>query len=485
MSSARVRQSGAVAVVVALSMTALMGFAALAIDTGRIIHVQRALQASTDSAALAGGRELVNGTDAADTAARRYGAESGAYNPVMSLPATTVTSPRCLSSLTGLGVPCAGTPAYNALQVSQTITIPSTFAGIFNKASWTVSATSLASVAGGSNLKPMNIVLVLDTSSTMNNADAACGKTRLACALDGIQILLRELKPSVANVGLMVFPQVSTAAEVPKYYDCSASPFPVTTPYGNPGGVYTIIGSASALASDYKTSNAATTLSTTSNLNKAVGAGGAGCAPLTAIGIQGVYYADAIRAAQNMLSTQSNKGTVESVIVLLSDGNAAAAETNVVQNWVSTRTYRSGDQVKQSGQFYRAIASSSNQAPGSAANWTSFWTLLGSSPTLTKAYNQCAAAVTAASQAKAAGTKIYSIGYAPSTSLSTGSCPTDLPGSTSACLTLRTIASDPSTFYSTTTTSNCAAGGGMSLNQIFTSIAQNISHSRLLPVDAQ
>jgi uncharacterized membrane protein len=54
-SSARVRQSGAVAVVVALSMTALMGFAALAIDTGRIIHVQRALQASTDSAALAGG----------------------------------------------------------------------------------------------------------------------------------------------------------------------------------------------------------------------------------------------------------------------------------------------------------------------------------------------------------------------------------------------------------------------------------------------
>jgi hypothetical protein len=483
-SSMRVRQSGAVAVLVALSMTVLMGFVALAIDTGRIVHIRRALQASTDSAALAGGRELVRGAGAADTVARRYGAESGAYNPVMGMPASTVTSPRCLTSLTGLGVPCTGSPAYNALQVTQTITIPSTFAGIFDKASWTVSASSLASVAGGPHIKPMNIVLVLDTAAGMNLPDAACGTTRIACALAGIRVLLSQLKPSAANVGLVTFPPLTNTTETAKQYDCLASPTPTTTQYGNPAGVYAVIGSGSALVNDYKTSNTATALSTSSNLNKAVGAGGVGCTPLTVVGNQGTFYADAIRVAQSMLASQPNKASVDSVIVLLSDGNSGALVTNVVQNWVSTRTYRPGDEVNSSGVYYRYVAAQPTLAsaatqPGVGVNWADYWVSL-SGVSATKGRNQCAGAVAAAAQAKAAGTRIYSIGYSPLTSQS---CPQDSPA-VSACQTMRSIASDPSTFYSTTTTSSCASGGGMSLNEIFTSIAQNISYSRLLPLDA-
>jgi hypothetical protein len=134
--------------------------------------------------------------------------------------------------------------------------------------------------------------------------------------------------------------------------------------------------------------------------------------------------------------------------------------------------------------YYRYVAAQPTLAsaatqPGVGLNWADYWVSL-SGVSATKGRNQCAGAVAAAAQAKAAGTRIYSIGYSPLTSQS---CPQDSPA-VSACQTMRSIASDPSTFYSTTTTSSCASGGGMSLNEIFTSIAQNISYSRLLPLDA-
>jgi hypothetical protein len=257
---------------------ALFGFAALVVDIGRVNQVQRALQASSDSAALAGGGELINGAVAAETAARRYGA--GGYNDIKGLSASSVITPKCLSSLSGLGVPCYGTPAFNAVAVTQSVQVPLTFGAIFQQTSWTVSASSMASIGGGSNVKPLNVMLVLDTTASMNTNDPACGKTRIACALDGVQTLLKLLKPTAANVGLMVYPPLASAAEAAKNYDCNGSINPTISPYGNPDAVYSIVGSNSGLVNDFMTSNTSTTLSSTSNLNRAVGAGGTSCAPL-------------------------------------------------------------------------------------------------------------------------------------------------------------------------------------------------------------
>jgi hypothetical protein len=510
--SARTRQSGAVAVLAAVSITALLGFVALVIETGRMFQIHRSLQASTDSAALAGAREFqrilqnnaielakvppgqtVDAAAAADAKAKQYDASGTAHNLLAGLHESTSTTPRCLTSLTGLGVACAGSSIpYNALEVTQTVTIPSLFAGITKKASWTVSASSLAGRTGGANVRPVNIVFVLDTTSAMNSTTSSgCGKTRLKCALDGIQILLNQLKPSAAKVGLLVFPPV-TPVSVSSSYDCdrTAPTQLATVPYFETNGVYTLLGTATSLVEDYKASNTAQTLSTSSNLNKAVGAGGADCVSLASNGAGGSYYRDAILAAQSLLSAQPNKDSADSVIVLLSYGNSGAVtQSNIVQNWAKNLTYEFGDEVSGSGGFYRYVAtapslSADGNEPGKGVNALSYWRFLGTTISATKAQNQCAGAVTEAAAAKAAGTRIFSVGYAPSTLKNSQNCNFDSTAIT-PCQTLRSIASDPTMFYSTSTTSSCVSGGGMTLTRIFDSIAQNLMQPRLLPLGAQ
>ena len=65
---------GAVAVVVALTLTALMLFAAVAVDVGFLFDVRRQLQSAADAAALAGCWEYIKSGDAtaADARARQY-----------------------------------------------------------------------------------------------------------------------------------------------------------------------------------------------------------------------------------------------------------------------------------------------------------------------------------------------------------------------------------------------------------------------------
>jgi hypothetical protein len=188
-----------------------------------------------------------------------------------------------------------------------------------------------------------------------------------------------------------------------------------------------------------------------------------------------------------MLSVLPNKETSQEVIVLLSDGDASASISSLLPAWVTGKTYEPGDQVIVSSTYYSykgsgPSVSSATTKPGTGASWATYWTKL-SGASATKAANQCAGAVAAAAQAKAAGTRVYSIGYSPSTSAS-GSCSTDSPA-ISACQTMRSIASDPSTFYSTTTTASCQPGTGMSLNSIFYSLAQTFNNSRLLPLNSQ
>ena len=113
-------ESGAVFVLVAISIAALIGLTALAIDVANLIYAQRQLQATTDMAAEAGALDLncspnnatgycLTPTTQPTTTATNYSAVSGNLNAQPNLNVTMVSGyPQglCLVS-TGITIPQA------------------------------------------------------------------------------------------------------------------------------------------------------------------------------------------------------------------------------------------------------------------------------------------------------------------------------------------------------------------------------------------
>ena len=221
-------ENGAVAVIIAISIVALLGLMALAVDVGSLVYAERTLQATADVAALAGAQDISCPGCAAGTAittAKNYSAASGSYNVQ---PGLTVTMPSGYPTLTCLTYTdidynsstgkCTGLDAANAIIVKQQAVVPLLFAPVlgFNP-TITLSATSIASKAIGA-FPPLNVMLVIDNTASMNTTDptnVTCGgithATRLECALSGSEIFLSELWPTLDNVGLMVFPGVNNS----------------------------------------------------------------------------------------------------------------------------------------------------------------------------------------------------------------------------------------------------------------------------------
>ncbi|WGJ16407.1 TadG family pilus assembly protein [Methylocapsa sp. D3K7] len=438
-------EDGVVAVIAALSMVMLFGFAAISVDVANLIYVKSNLQASANVAALAGGQNIPSGT--ATTTAITYGAQSGQKNFFSAQTVTTTPTLKCLTALqnlngTGLGIPCltyGSQAAANAITVTQTAVVPTFFAGALGINSVTISATATASSKGGAP-PPLNVMMILDTTQSMNTTDANCsipGKSspsRLNCANYGIQTLLRQLSPTVDQVGLMVFPGLTNASQVSKEYDCSSSAPTIANYTTAANAVYQIISSST----DYRTSASATSLNSSSNLTKAVsipGVAGSSCSGLSAVGGVATYYASVITAAQTAL-TASHQAGQQNVIVFIGDGDANATAANVGNGNTNT---------------------SKNPA----------------------ALNQCRQAITAAQSATAAGTWVYSVAYGASTS-SSGSCSTDTP-SISACSALQQIASVPSKFYSDNPSGCVSVNSISALSSIFQNIATSLLNAMLIP----
>jgi uncharacterized membrane protein len=68
----RAGERGSVAIVVALALTLLLGFAALVVDVGLSLAVRGEAQTAADAAALAGASRLAAGPTAAVAAVRQY-----------------------------------------------------------------------------------------------------------------------------------------------------------------------------------------------------------------------------------------------------------------------------------------------------------------------------------------------------------------------------------------------------------------------------
>lgn len=456
---------GQILVLFTLSLPLLFGITALVVDFGRIYYFTNELNNSTQAAALAGAYAMsLPGatTTSATTAVTTFSGTSSNDNAVSNLPSVSVMSGypkfKCLSTLTSaFSVQCWGPSNSNAIQVAQQVKVPLLFLPMFGGTSATLTSTATAAMRGAV-IAPYNVAIIVDSTQSMTNtdSDSYCNSTRMSCALAGVRILLQSLSPclptesscgtvtnnnvanSVDRVSLFTFPAVSTASVADDYNCGSSSPtiekyqwsFPATS-------TYQIVG----FSSDYRTSDTASTLSSSSNIVKAAG-GKSGCTGMQAIGGVGTYYPQVIYQAQAALvAAQALNANSSNVLIILGDGDANGTSANM---------------------------------PG--ANTTG-------SPAYPSTKQQCHQAITAAQAAGTAGTRVYSVAYGATAS----GCTTDTSPTITPCQTMQHIASSPSYFFSDYT----ATGGSSScisasqpvtgLNQIFQAIFEDLTEVKLIP----
>jgi len=468
---------------VAVMMVGMLSMVAMVVDIGDIYYSFHELQNSTDAAALAGAQALPG--SAAATAASNYSSVSGGKNAYSNLQNVTITSTlKCLNTLINQGIACVAPANANAIQVQQKVDVPMYFAQIFGVKKVSLTSTATAAMRGAIT-SPYNVAIIVDTTASMQTTDSGtCNAARLTCALQGVQTLLNALAPcgasvstcgtvtngnvanSVDRVSLFTFPNLTTTT-ASNEYDCSSSS-PTIKPYTFPSATgtsmatmpYTTGSGSSAttvqmtyqvldFSSDYRTSDTATSLNTSSNLTLAVG-GKSGCTGMGAPGGDGTYYAGALYAAQSaLLAEQAANPGSQNVIILLSDGDASSSQSQMATGSASTTVATSG---------------------GTYPSWV----------------NECGQAITAAKAIALTGTRIYTVAYGASSS----GCATDTSGTYkgySPCQAMQAIASNPGYFFSDSVASQnsgqCISSSQPTTNltQIFTQIAGSLTVARLIP----
>jgi Flp pilus assembly protein TadG len=163
-------ESGQSLILAALAMTCVMGFVALAVDIGMMLHEKRLVQIAADSAAVAGASEInfaaIDGTTIT-AVAKQDATKNGFTNGVNG--ATVTVNP------TPLFGPHAGAPGFVEAIVTQSQ--PVSFMALFKRSAMTVSARAVAT-SGTTN----GCIYTLGTTGTdlsiTGNSDisiATCG----------------------------------------------------------------------------------------------------------------------------------------------------------------------------------------------------------------------------------------------------------------------------------------------------------------------
>jgi Putative Flp pilus-assembly TadE/G-like len=167
--------SGQAFVLVAVTLTALVGMAALVLDGGSWYQAQRKLQTAADAAALAGAQELPTRQSEAQTVALDF-----AQRNYSGIPAPTVTFPD------------AGT-----IDVAATATAPGVFARIYGSAfdEIDISAHAQARVLAPTKLK--------DVAPLAVHRDRACVVTDPSCFGQPVTLAFDELDVTKSKFGLL------------------------------------------------------------------------------------------------------------------------------------------------------------------------------------------------------------------------------------------------------------------------------------------
>ena len=478
-------QVGQVLPWMALLMVLFLGVAGLTIDLGRAYVCYRELQASTDAATLAGAYSMTLSsatTTSVTSQVKAYsslltgagttsgaGANADSILQSVSLPAPTY---KCVTNSIYVSVPCGASPTgYNVIRVNQTAVVPMYFIqaiklfGNSTATSITLNTTSTAAIMSGTNTA-QNIAIVVDTTASMNSQDndANCGSTRIYCALQGMQVLLKSLTPcsmgstssncvgAYDQVSLFTFPNIqannasndttcpSSNPTIPSYY---APPIPTSgnTSWTAPTGTAATYQVTSYL-DNYSSTNAANGgLSGSSALGIAAGAGS--CGGLQAPGGDGTYIAGSMYAAITSLQAAKYANPLSSnALILLSDGAASSSK------------------------FASGFASSGATYPSKV--------------------DQCTQTAAAGDYATSLGITVYTVAYGASNS--TSDCNTDTGSyATTPCASLLAAASTAADFYSDATAQankgacTSASNPNLNLNQIFGSIANHFTAARLVP----
>jgi Putative Flp pilus-assembly TadE/G-like/von Willebrand factor type A domain len=493
------QQDGAVIAWSILLIPLMLGVAGLVIDVGYVYLCQRELQISTDAAAMAAAAQLPNPTTATSSGLS-FSAEPGEQNaypnlntPLALTDTSTTVTPGCVT-ITGLP-DCGGSIAANAVQVTQTTTVPTFFIralsalGVKTLTSVNLRAYSTA-VMRGAEPGSYNVALVLDSTASMQQSDGGlnCTGSKAQCAEQGAQILLSELSPclsglkscgtatngnvtnAVDEVSLFTFPAQTAGTQTTNDQGCNSKTpsvisYPDSTQYGtltnlpNTTSLATLVSEyqVAPLSSNYRSSDSTTgtspltvagsgVSSTSPSIVNAVGGnsyfGGTSCTGMQAKGGVSTFYAGAIYTAQQYLEANA-RPNAQNVIVLLSDGDA------------------NGGNMSASSKY------------------------LNSNGTYPSAIDQCQQAINVAAAAKQAGTTIYTVGYG----VAKGGCSTDSGGLT-ACSALRQIASGDSDFFVDVSSAQAQCAGATtvkmngktnSLSAIFSAIVGDLSLPRLIP----
>jgi len=276
----------------------------------------------------------------------------------------------------------------------------------------------------------------------------------------------------VDEVALFTFPAQTPGTQLAKDETCSGTaiqPSVISYPdskalgtltsFPNTANLATLVSDygVTPLVSNYRTSNSTTgtnpltinySVSATSpSIVNAVGGnsyfGGSTCAGMYAKGGVSTYYAGAMFTAWRYL-TANARANADNVIIVLSDGDANGATMG-------------------------ATTANLNNSGGSDGTYPS-------------SHKQCQQAIDVATAAKAAGVKIYTVGYG----VASGGCSGD--SGLSACSTMRSMASADKNFFVDTSSVACAGartvvmnGKTNSLSAIFTAIVGDLTEPRLVP----
>ncbi len=344
-------ERGQVLPLAAFAMVVLVGISAFAIDVGYAYYAKRQLQSATDAAALAGAQDLPNTATAFTTAASYATANTPA-----NLGSFTFTYQAKCTNAAIAATGCNSAVNPNSLLVNGSAKTDTWFAGIFGIDHFSVAAHATACSPCSST--PVDIVIAIDRTGSMCDTKDGTFCRDLDNAKEGVRTMLGIMNPPAAQIGMVAFPPVQTTAT-------SACSAPYNSLANGGWNGYDAAGRGyvtDKISGTYKTGTA---LNQSSGLylhtvdgpaNSCIQAGGS------------TSYSEALRQAQAELLADG-RPNVPNYIVFLTDGEANLGSVYGLQ----TPTY--------------PVGNADDQHP-------------------------CATAIGLANGYKAAGTTIYSIGYA-------------------------------------------------------------------------
>ena len=367
-----------------IALIALLGTAALVMDVGFAWYAKRQVQASADAAALAGAQELPDITAATNTA-KQYADLNTPDN--LSNFAKVVTT-RCSTTAKNANW-CGPGKAYqaNTISVTETGSTPTWFAKVFGISKFDVKGIATACQPCSSS--PADIMIVLDRTGSMcqpTGPGNVC--TDLNNAKDGIQTLFNIMDPNIDTVGLAALPPFNNTGTNAVCGTASTSNTvtingKTVSPsnYDQANLVYL----NDPLQSDFKTS-ASSPLNPASSLVKHTvddTSGVRNC--IQSFG--STSYDEALKAGQAELDKDGRPG-VPKFLIFMTDG-----EANLGGYWAGVAGHGyEPDLGDPATGFNMPGGASSSINPGDA--------------------QPCHNAINVATNIKAAGTTIYTIGYA-------------------------------------------------------------------------